>query len=272
MTGLLRVFPRRTSYTPLDELAFVGDPPLIRPEADEVHVSVTFTWDREKGQRLAEAWGQYYSNVHLGGPAFGDGGGPFIPGRYVKPGVTFATRGCDRRCPWCLVPEREGRLATLPVQEGWIIQDNNLLQAPREHIDRVLDMLRQQRRRAVFAGGLDARLVDDWFAKRLKTVRIKEVFLAADTPRSLKPLRAAVARLSYLPRHKLRCYVMIGYRGEGLPAARRRLQAVWDAGCLPFAQLYQPPYGRIEYGPDWAALARTWSRPAAMVASHKEEP
>jgi len=27
-----RVFPRRTSATPDDELAFVGDPPLVLPE------------------------------------------------------------------------------------------------------------------------------------------------------------------------------------------------------------------------------------------------
>ena len=51
---IVRVFPRRTSATPTDDLAFVGDPPLFLPEADEVHVSCTFTWDRAEARRLLD--------------------------------------------------------------------------------------------------------------------------------------------------------------------------------------------------------------------------
>jgi hypothetical protein len=58
--NIVRVFPRRTSLTPDDALAFVGDPPLWRPEADEVHVSCTFTWDIPEAKRLAEAWSHLY--------------------------------------------------------------------------------------------------------------------------------------------------------------------------------------------------------------------
>jgi hypothetical protein len=47
---VIRVFPRRTSLTPTDEYAFVGEPPMLRPEADEVHVSCTFTWDKPSQQ------------------------------------------------------------------------------------------------------------------------------------------------------------------------------------------------------------------------------
>lgn len=35
---ILRVFPRRTDMTPTDDMAFIGNPPLIRPEADEVQL------------------------------------------------------------------------------------------------------------------------------------------------------------------------------------------------------------------------------------------
>lgn len=38
---ILRVFPRRTSYTPDDELVYIGMPGLIIPEHDEVHISCT---------------------------------------------------------------------------------------------------------------------------------------------------------------------------------------------------------------------------------------
>jgi len=43
---IARVFPSRTRATPTDAYAFVGDPPLfLPPDIEEVHVSVTFSWD-----------------------------------------------------------------------------------------------------------------------------------------------------------------------------------------------------------------------------------
>ena len=72
--SLIRVFPRRTKWTPTDDMAFVGDPPMMRPDADEVHVSCTFTWDIPEARRLFHAWKQYYGRVDVGGPAFDHGG------------------------------------------------------------------------------------------------------------------------------------------------------------------------------------------------------
>ena len=42
---LARVFPRVNRATPSDDMAFSGPPPGLFMEADEVHVSVTFTDD-----------------------------------------------------------------------------------------------------------------------------------------------------------------------------------------------------------------------------------
>ena len=41
---ILRVFPHRTTYTPTDELTFIGIPPFreMIPEHDEVHVSAVY--------------------------------------------------------------------------------------------------------------------------------------------------------------------------------------------------------------------------------------
>ncbi len=52
---LIRVFPRRNKATPNDDLARFG-PPGLFDEADEVHVSVTFTADKAIAERLAEQW------------------------------------------------------------------------------------------------------------------------------------------------------------------------------------------------------------------------
>ena len=262
--------------TPTDPYAFVGDPPLglWRPEADEVHVSVTFTWDIEEGHRLADAWGQYYKVVRLDGPAFGDCPNGFIPGRYLRHGVTFTTRGCNNHCPWCLVPKREGKFSQLwDFAPGHIIQDNNILQASKRHLQRVADMLHTQRKAAIFSGGLQTNLIDTWVSCWLEGLRINSIFLAADTNAALPALRKAVDKLEFLGRNsnKLRCYVLIAYNGETIAQATARLEAVWEAGCVPFAQLYQPDDHYINYSLEWKALARTWSRPAAIRAMHKTE-
>lgn len=253
--------------TPSDLWAFVGDPPLWRPEAEEVHVSVAFTWDVEEGLRLQEAWAQYYPVVRIGGPAL-TRPGEFCPRMYVRQGVTITTRGCPNHCPWCLVPEREGGLRLLDIKPGWIVQDNNLLAAPRKHKREVFAMLRAQARCVSFPGGLEARRVDAWIAEEVRSLRIGQVFLAADEVASLRPLECALRRLSFLPRRKLRVYTMIGYAGESLIDAEARMEAVWRMGAMPFAQLYRPADKRIDYGSEWKQLARAWSRPAAMVALH----
>ena len=267
---VIRVFPRKTSMTPDDAYAFIGDPPLWRPEADRVDISVTFTWDIEEAKRLQAAWAQYYSVVKLGGPAINGSKGEFVPGMYVRHGVTITSRGCPNRCPWCLVPDWEGDLQTLDIKPGWTVQDNNLLAAPKTHQAQVFAMLRAQGRQVSFPGGLDARLINDWVVGQLRDLPIKEIFLAADTRASLPTLYRVRPRLDFLNRRQLRCYVLIAYNNETIAEATERLEAVWQAGFLPFAQLFQPPDHYINYSPEWKGLARTWSRPAAMFASHKD--
>lgn len=261
---IIRVFPRRTAMMPDDEYAFCGDPPMLRPDADEVHISCTFTWDIARAHRLALAWAQYYP-VRLGGPAFKSKSNGFTPGLYAKRGVTFTSRGCNNHCPWCLVPEFEGKLREIEIKPGNIVQDNNLLQCSQAHITKVVDMLRHQHQVA-FRGGLDTRLLTDSIADDLRSLRINQIFFAADTKDAIKSLEKAKHKLTGFTRNQLRCYVLLAFNNETISEAEERLQAVWDLGSMPFAQLFQPPDHHIEYSHEWRALARTWSRPAAMKA------
>ncbi len=84
---IARVFPRQTSATPTDSMAFFDVPPMLGlPEIEEVHVSVAFTWDMAKAEWLAHQWEIVGVPVKLGGPAFNLPSGDFVPGMYLKHG------------------------------------------------------------------------------------------------------------------------------------------------------------------------------------------
>ena len=92
---LIRVFPRKTKASPVDRLAYYGPPDLFA-EADAIHVSVAFTYDKARAEHLAEDW-RHVAPVQIGGVAYGDPGAEFVPGKYIKTGYLLTSRGCPRR-------------------------------------------------------------------------------------------------------------------------------------------------------------------------------
>lgn len=265
---MIRVFPFRTKWTPDDELSFVGDPPLFRPEdrSTPVRVSVTFTWHRAEAERIARSWSALYDDVRIGGPAYGDPGGEFTPGRFLKKGCTITSRGCVKKCGWCV--ERFNPQRLIGIKPGWIVQDSNLLACPEAHVRAVFEMLRSQGRAIYFNGGLDKHFLKDWHRELFDSVRIGELWFACDVSSDLPWLERAAGILDGIPVEKRRCYTMIGYDAETLGESEKRLERVFELGFLPFCQLYRPDQGSKEYSTEWRALARKWSRPAAYRGRH----
>lgn len=271
MKRIVRVFCRRTSYTPDDEMAFVGPPPrLFVPEHDEIHISCTFTWDKPLAEDLAYQWeGVTNKPVKLGGPAYESPAEEFIPGMYVKKGITFTSRGCNNACPWCMVHRVEGPLREIPITPGNIIQDNNFLQCSRAHKSKVFDMLRTQRG-ICFRGGLETDLVDDHFVDACRGLRIAELWLACDTDAQLPRFRKACEKLvnAGFTRHQIKCYSLIGHDME---AEEQRNREIFRCGAMPFSQLERDfSEEKTEYSKEWRAFERTWQRPAATVAHMRE--
>lgn len=267
---IIRVFPRRNKWTPDDAMAFVGDPPLFRPEASKVLVSCVFTWDIPEALRLKRAWGKYYNNVIVGGPAFNDDGGEsFVPGMFIKLGVTITSRGCPYSCFWCFVPIREGNIREMQhIVPGNIIQDNNLLACSKEHIRKVVDMLRSQKN-IQFKGGLDKKLFRKENNEMFKDLNISEYWFSCDDDNGWKELEYVANTLSSVSTNKKRCYCLIGYSGDSPDNAEKRLKRVYALGFLPFAQLYRPIDSSQTHHTSriWRDLARKWSRPA-IYRSH----
>ena len=262
----IRVFARRTKWTPTDDLAFYDEPPLYDLPSKPIRVSVTFTWDVDKAKSLAYSWGRRYPGrrIEIGGPACMAGADDFVPGRFLRSGITITSRGCPKRCPWCLVSKAEGRLREIPIQPGYIVQDNNLLACSRKHIEKVFDMLRQQNRGIKFSGGLDIDYLSAWHVDLLKTIKVAELWVACDTESALHKLDKARDMLWDFPTEKKRCYVLMGFGDDTPDRAERRCEAVYDKGFLPFAQFYQGPQAKpyMPHDSPWFWVRHKWSRPA----------
>lgn len=260
-----RVFPRKTRATPVDALAYYDTPDMFA-EADEVHVSVAFTYDLPKAEQLAKAW-ERIAPVKIGGPAMGVPGGEFIPGRYLKPGYVITSRGCNNKCWFCSVWKRENGVKELPIVDGWNVLDDNLLACSRPHIESVFAMLRRQKHRIEFTGGLEAKLLEDWHVDLLVSLGAKPtVFFAYDTPDDWEPLVVATNKLRQAgfttASHSMRCYVLIGYPKDSTAEAESRLTETAHIGLTPMAMLWRDESGKTSQR--WRQLQRRWARPAII--------
>jgi hypothetical protein len=268
---IIRVFPRRTKATPIDDLVAVRRGPELFDQADEVHVSVVFTWDLPMAEKLAEAW-KHVAPVRIGGPATGAVSGEFVSGRYVRQGYTITSRGCPNRCWFCSVWKREGnKVRELPIREGWNVLDDNLLACSREHTRKVFDMLARQAQPPQFTGGLEAKILQPWHVEALRALHPKQLFFAYDTDDDLEPLREAGRMMLDAgftsASHALRCYVLCGWPRDNFLSAKRRMEETIKAGFTPMAMLYRDKDGKTDK--TWRKFQREWARPAIIHSKGK---
>lgn len=263
---IIRVFPRKTKATPDDDLVRINRPPGFFDVADEVHISVTFTWDLPRAEWLAKQW-KSVAPVRIGGPATGEKGGDFVPGMYLKKGYVITSRGCPNKCWFCSVPKREGTIREFPITDGYNILDDNLLACSDEHIRKVFAMLSRQKK-IEFTGGLEAARLKPWHCEELKKLKTKQLFIAYDTPddrffmweAGQHLLHAGFTRKS----HALRCYVLCGYKGDTITKAELRMKDALAAGFTPMAMLWRDDNGKRN--PDFVGskFQKKWARPAII--------
>lgn len=117
-----------------------------------------------------------------------------------KTAYGFLTRGCIRKCPWCVVPKKEGGIK--PYQDvdeiavdgrtSLILMDNNILAAGdygREQIEKII----QKGYRVDFNQAMDARLVTPEVADMLARVKwLNYIRFGCDTPAQIKDCENAI--------------------------------------------------------------------------------
>lgn len=256
MERLIRVFPRRTNHTPTDAYAIVGYDDSIIKNINRnipVHVSVTFTWDKKEGYILKALYEKHFKNVQIGGQAFDQSSSyKFYPGRYIREGAVFTSKGCNRGCPWCY--EGYGLKEIDDIASGWIIWDPNLLACSKSHIVKVFDMLRmQEHNRIIFAGGLDLRLFKEWHLELLESIKIKRLYFAIDSSSVIPDAKRVSKLIHQKPKNWKYAYMLCAYNGETIEHAQNRIKQAIDLGFTPQVTLYQCDKW-IHYSPGWLDL------------------
>lgn len=266
----IRIFPRKTNATPIDENVVINRAPGFFDEADEIKISVSFTWDIPVAEKLYSQW-RHVAKCEIGGPAFGSLSGEFTPGMFLKNGYVITSRGCNNHCWFCSVWKREPNIKELEIKSGWIIQDDNLLGCSDQHIKAVFEMLKNQKNPIQFTGGIEAKLLKPWHIDLLQSINLKQLFCAYDTPDDLEPLFQAGKLLSdaniSFQNRKARCYVLIGYPGDSFEKALKRIKETVTAGFFPFAMLWRNEDGIVNN--DWKKFQREWANPIITASNCK---
>ena len=114
----------------------------------------------------------------VGGPAAGTRGEEFTPGKFLRYGLGFSSRGCPNACWFCKVHERDGNIRELPITNFWNVLDDNILACSGSHIRAVCDMLRKQPHRPVFSGGIEALRLKQWHAELFREIKTDRLYCA----------------------------------------------------------------------------------------------
>lgn len=148
----------------------------------------------------------------------------------------FLTRGCPNRCPWCVVPRKEGVLRPyMDIEEIAIdgrskitLMDNNILAAG-DYAKEQLEKIIANGYSVDFNQALDARLVTDEFARLLASTKWlnRRIRFGCDTSAQIETCEKAIAMInSHGFKGEYFLYTMIGGKqrsGEDWEQSQRRL-------------------------------------------------
>lgn len=155
--------------------------------------------------------------------------------------IQFYSRGCIRHCPFCVVHDKECYIQPaepmkLNPRGKWIeVLDNNFFANP-EWRDAVKH-LKRCNQPANFHG-VDVRIMDTEQAEAINSLRLKNaVHVAWDLPQlDLTEQLRTMAEI--VKRHKITCYVLIGYNSTP-EQDLYRLRTIKKLGIAPFVQPYR---------------------------------
>lgn len=175
----------------------------------------------------------------------------------------FLTRGCVNKCPWCIVPKKEGAVSVYrdidEVANGRknvILMDNNILAS--EYGLEQLDKIAERGYKVDFNQGLDARLIDDRVAEKLAKIKwMRYIRLACDTSSQIRWIeRARELLVKYGYTKEIFCYCLI----KDLEESYERITHFRNEGWFtPHSQPYRDFNVKNQVIPQWQKDMARWS-------------
>lgn len=155
--------------------------------------------------------------------------------------VQFLSRGCIRRCPFCLVFKKEGNIhSVMPNQLNpngkWIeVLDNNFFANPQWYASVQYLMEVGQ---PVNLHGVDIRIMNEEQAYWLNKLRLRRsIYIAWDLPEiDLTDKLREVIR--YIKPWKLMCYVLVGFNST-MEQDLYRIERLRELGIKPYVMPYR---------------------------------
>lgn len=169
----------------------------------------------------------------------------------------FLTRGCPRRCSFCIVGDKEGckSAKVADLREFWSGQKNIILSDPnilacKDWAD-LLVQLSSSGAWVDFNQGLDARLMNEAKAEALGEIKVKEIHFAWD---DYKQGNAVLRGLELYKRHAKKTpdykhsivYTLVNFDttpDEDL----ERIYTLRDIGFWPYVMIYDKPHAEPFY-------------------------
>lgn len=231
--------------------------PYRGESADRIYASVVFS----RNQGLARRVRELYPQAEIGGTGWSldsalppevEASRPDYGLYGIDYGLGFTSRGCPRRCPFCVVPAKEGPIRSVatvadmanPRSNRLILLDNNFLAQP-EWRQRMTE-IRDHTLTVSFTQGLDIRLIDDESAGALSSIRFSnlkftksQLHFAFDDP----ALEGAVVRgvktlaLAGIKPYRLAFFVLVGY-DTSFEEDMHRFRVLTALGVDPFIMVY----------------------------------
>lgn len=156
--------------------------------------------------------------------------------------IGFLTRGCPNKCPWCVVPEKEGNIKPyrdieqVASHKNVVLMDNNILAC--DHGIKQIEKIGAMNIKIDFNQGLDSKMIDNSVAKLLAKCKwYKPLRLACDTIANIPHIERAVKLLrenNCTPSNYF-CYVLV----KDIKDALERVEFLRKIKVDPFAQPYR---------------------------------
>lgn len=166
--------------------------------------------------------------------------------------LSFTTRGCVRKCQWCMVRIHEPEYFEISNWENQLdltkdkilLMDNNFLACSDKHFYQVTKQLEKYGKKTDFNQALDARLLTRDRAEALSKIKFDPLRFAFDTytPGLEKSVRQAVGWMKEFGFPTGRITIFVLYNFNDTPEdARRRCEIIQnELEAVPYAMRYKP--------------------------------